>query len=319
MSAVIDQLSLYGIVPVIVIDDPRDAVPLAQALVDGGLPCAEVTFRTGAAREAIAAIAKSFPDVLIGAGTVLTVDQVNAAADHGARFIVSPGLNPKVVELCLAKGIPVIPGVSTPSDVEAALALGLSVVKFFPAEASGGVSYLKAMSAPYKGMRFIPTGGIDESNLLAYLRVPSVVACGGSWMVKNDLIAGKRFDEVTRLTRRAVQHMLGFEVRHVGINCENEARAREAARFFSNLLNVEVREGGSSLFAGLQVELLKAPYLGTHGHIAIATNFIERAIAYLGRSGSAFREDTRKVNDGKTASIYFEKEIAGFALHLLQV
>jgi len=319
MNTVIEQLSLYGIVPVVVIDDARDAEPLAKALVDGGLPCAEITFRTGAAKDAISAIAKSFPDVLIGAGTVLTVDQVKAAVDHGARFIVAPGLNPKVVEHCVAKGIPVTPGVSTPSDVEAAMVLGLSVVKFFPAEASGGVTYLKAMSAPYKGMRFIPTGGVDETNLLSYLKVPSVLACGGSWMVKSDLIARKQFGEITRLTRRAVHQMLGFELRHVGVNCANESQAREAATEFSRLLNVEVNDGGSSLFAGLQVELLKQPYLGSHGHIAIATNFIDRAIAYLERSGIAFRGDTRKEKDGKTASIYLQKEIGGFAVHLLQV
>ena len=193
MQDVLRQVELLGIVPVIAIESASDAEPLAKALYDGGLPCAEVTFRTKAAQEAMTRIAKAFPDLLLGAGTVLTIEQVKTAVDCGAKFIVSPGLNRTVVEYCVAKGIPVTPGVATPSEVEVALELGLEVVKFFPAEATGGLPYLKAISAPYKSLRFIPTGGVDEKNLLSYLKFPKVLACGGSWMVKADLINAKRF------------------------------------------------------------------------------------------------------------------------------
>ena len=177
------RISEIGIIPVIKIKDAAGAVPLAQALARGGLPAAEITFRTACAEEAIRRITAELPDMLVGAGTVLTVEQASRAKDAGASFIVSPGLNPEVVSWCLEAGVPVLPGVCTPSDIEKALSLGLKTVKFFPAEASGGVAMLKAMSAPYGDVRFMPTGGINEKNLLAYLSFPKVVACGGSFMV----------------------------------------------------------------------------------------------------------------------------------------
>jgi 2-dehydro-3-deoxyphosphogluconate aldolase/(4S)-4-hydroxy-2-oxoglutarate aldolase len=204
MNPVLGQLGSIGIIPVVVIDDEANAEPLASALLEGGLPAMEITFRTDAAKASIARIAKKFPDLLLGAGTVLTLDQVNAAVESGARFIVSPGLNRKVVEHCLRREIPVTPGVVTPTEIEAALDLSLQVVKFFPAEPSGGLDYLKAVSAPYGKLKYIPTGGIDAKNVLPYLKFSKVHACGGSWMVKSDLITAKRFDEVRRLTAEAV-------------------------------------------------------------------------------------------------------------------
>jgi 2-dehydro-3-deoxyphosphogluconate aldolase/(4S)-4-hydroxy-2-oxoglutarate aldolase len=192
------------IIPVVAIHDARNADPLAEALCQGGLPCAEITFRTAAAAEAIQQISKR-SDMLLGAGTVLKVDQVKQAVDFGACFVVSPGFNPKVVQYCLDHQIPVTPGISNPTDIEMALDFGLQTVKFFPAEAFGGLKTLKAMSAPYTMMKFIPTGGISPHNLLDYLKHPQVPACGGSWMVKSSLIAEGRFDEITRLTRQAVE------------------------------------------------------------------------------------------------------------------
>jgi 2-dehydro-3-deoxyphosphogluconate aldolase/(4S)-4-hydroxy-2-oxoglutarate aldolase len=192
------------IVPVVAIHNAKDAVPLAEALYQGGLPSAEITFRTAAAPEAIQQIAKR-SDMLVGAGTVLKVDQIKQAVDSGACFIVSPGFNPKVVQYCLDHQIPVTPGISTPTDIEMALDFGLEIVKFFPAEAFGGLKTLKAMSAPYTMMKFIPTGGIGPHNLLDYLMHPQVPACGGSWMVTSAMIAEGRFDEITRLTREAVE------------------------------------------------------------------------------------------------------------------
>jgi 2-dehydro-3-deoxyphosphogluconate aldolase/(4S)-4-hydroxy-2-oxoglutarate aldolase len=193
----------HKIIPVVAIQDAEDALPLADALIRGGLPCAEITFRTAAAASAIKAVAQR-GDILVGAGTVLTVDQVKQAVDAGATFIVAPGFNPKVVAYCIDKGIPVTPGVSNPTDIEMALDFGLEILKFFPAEAFGGLKTLKAMSAPYTMMRFIPTGGIGPGNVLDYLKHPKVAACGGSWMVKSDLIAGGQFERITELTREAV-------------------------------------------------------------------------------------------------------------------
>jgi len=205
MNSVLEKLGSFGVVPVVVIPDAQHAGPLAAALHAGGLDCVEVTLRTAAGLDAIAAIARAHPSMLTGAGTVLTVEQAKAAAGNGAAFVVSPGLNRKVVEYCLGAGVPVTPGVVTPTEIEAALDLGLDVVKFFPAEPSGGLAYLKAVSAPYGGVRFIPTGGIDEKNLAAYLQFKPVLACGGSWMVKKELIEAGRFDEIERLTAGAVR------------------------------------------------------------------------------------------------------------------
>ena len=196
MNPIIEQIGKIGIVPVIALESAEDARPLAQALCSGGLPCAEVTFRTDAAQEAIRIMAEEFPDMLVGAGTVLCVEQVDRAVSAGAKFVVSPGLNPKVVAYCQDKGIPILPGTANPSDVEAALEMGLEAVKFFPAEAAGGIKMIKAMSAPYGNVKFMPTGGINADNLKEYLDFEKVIACGGSWMVKKDLIKAGKFEEI---------------------------------------------------------------------------------------------------------------------------
>ena len=201
--SVLDRIGELKIVPVIALDRSEDAGPLGDALLAGGLPCAEVTFRTDAAVGAMQILAE-YPDILLGAGTVLSVDQVKVAVAAGARFIVSPGFNPKVVGYCAENDIPITPGICTPSDIEQAIGFGLEVVKFFPAEAFGGLKTLKAISAPYTMMRFIPTGGVSTANLCDYLAFPKVLACGGSWIAKRDLINAGRFDEITRLTSEAV-------------------------------------------------------------------------------------------------------------------
>jgi len=203
-SAVLERIASMRIVPMIVIDDPDDAVPLARALSDGGLPCVEVTFRTPRAVEALRRIAGELPDVLVGAGTVLTPAQVAEARAAGARFVVAPGFNAGVVEFCQSVELPVFPGVCTPTEIEMALGAGLSVLKFFPAEPIGGLPFLKAVAAPYTTVSFMPTGGIGPSNLASYLAFPRVVACGGSWMAPNDWIAAGQFDRIRDATRAAV-------------------------------------------------------------------------------------------------------------------
>ena len=318
MNDIIAQFQKLGIIPVVVINDAKDAVPLAKALCEGGLPVAEVTFRTDAAEEAIRLMAEACPEMLVGAGTVLTTEQVDRAVAAGAKFIVSPGLNPKVVQYCLDKNIPITPGTSSPTDIEAALELGLEVVKFFPAEQSGGIAKIKAMAAPYTKVKFMPTGGINAANLKSYLDFPKIVACGGSWMVSGDLIKAGNFDEIKRLTREAVNTMLGFELRHVGINAKSETEADDVAGNFEKLFGFTKKTGSSSVFAGTAIEVMKAPYLGANGHIAIGTNYIERAVYHMELQGFEFDQETAKYKDGKLVAIYLKGELGGFAVHLVQ-
>lgn len=199
------RIEELGIVPVVVLQDTKDAKPLAEALCDSGLPCAEVTFRTEAAEESIRIMTEAFPQMLVGAGTVLTTAQVDAAVAAGAKFIVSPGFDPEIVDYCLDKQIPVFPGCITPSEIAQAVKRGLRVVKFFPAQQFGGVATIKALSAPYVGLKFMPTGGVSAANLKDYFGCKSVIACGGSWMVKGDLIAAGKFDEIRQMTSEAVK------------------------------------------------------------------------------------------------------------------
>ena len=202
---VLKEIEKIGIIPVVVLDRVEDALPLAKALIEGGLPCAEVTFRTATAEEAIRVMSENFPELLVGAGTVLTTDQVDRAVAAGAKFIVSPGLNPRIVKYCVEKGIVIVPGCANPSDIEQALENGLEVVKFFPAEAIGGLKLIKAMAAPYVGVKFMPTGGINAVNVREYLAYDRIVACGGSWMVSGKLIKEGKFDEITELVKEAAQ------------------------------------------------------------------------------------------------------------------
>ena len=202
---IFEQFSKIGIIPVVVLDDPKDAASLAKTLCENGLPCAEVTFRTAAAEESIRIMSREFPDMLVGAGTVLTTEQVDRAVNAGAKFIVSPGLNPKVVQYCIDKCIPVTPGTQTPSEMEQALELGLKVVKFFPAEPAGGLNMIKAVAAPYTELKFMPTGGINAKNVRDYLAYSKIIACGGSWMVKKDLIAAGKWDELAALVKEAAE------------------------------------------------------------------------------------------------------------------
>ena len=204
MNEIMQEIGRIGIVPVVAIDDAADAVPLGQALTDAGLPCAEITFRTAAAADAIKAMSDAFPDMLVGAGTVLTVAQAEQAKAAGVKFIVTPGFDAAVVDWCLANDVPITPGVMTPTDINQALAKGLSLLKFFPAEVAGGTKALKAIGGPYVGIKFIPTGGINANNLTDYLSLPMVHACGGSFMVKKQMIADGEFETITEMARAAV-------------------------------------------------------------------------------------------------------------------
>ncbi|MFA5044274.1 MAG: bifunctional 4-hydroxy-2-oxoglutarate aldolase/2-dehydro-3-deoxy-phosphogluconate aldolase [Kiritimatiellia bacterium] len=313
------QIGDMGIVPVVKIDNAKDAVPLARALAAGGLPVAEITFRTAAAEEAIRNIAAGAPEVLLGAGTVLTVDQAERAIKAGARFIVTPGFSPTVVKFCAERGIPITPGIATPTEIQMALEHNLEVVKFFPADAFGGVKTLKALSAPFGAVKFIPTGGISAANLAEYIVFPKVLACGGSWMVKDELIKQGQFAEITRLTREAIDIMLGFDLAHIGVNAKDAAMSLGIAKQLAEMFNQPLKEGNSSNFAGKGLEINKSQGLGAHGHIAIATNSIARACDWLARKGVAIDLNSAKKDPaGALVAVYLKDEIGGFAVHLLQ-
>jgi 2-dehydro-3-deoxyphosphogluconate aldolase/(4S)-4-hydroxy-2-oxoglutarate aldolase len=315
---------MIGIIPVIKIDDAEKAVPLAKALSMGGIPCAEVTFRTAQAEEALKRINSELcsaeaPEILLGAGTILTTEQVDKAVAAGAKFIVSPGLNPNVVSYCVKKGIPVIPGCSTPSDIEMALELGVNVVKFFPAEQAGGLEFIKAISAPYPAVSFVPTGGINAQNIVKYITFEKVIACGGSWMVNPDIINAGDFGKITAMCKEALFNLFGFELAHIGINTENEETALKTASRFSALFGFQNNVGTPSVYSGTGIEVMKTQYLGKNGHIAIGTNSLLRARAFFERQGVEFNPDSIRYDaKGNIRLIYFKEEIGGFAVHLAQ-
>ncbi len=318
MKDILQRIGELGIVPVVKLEKPEDALPLGKALLEGDLPIAEVTFRTDAAEESIKILTSELPELLVGAGTVLTQDQVKRAVDAGAKFIVTPGFNPSVVDYCIGNNIPVTPGINSPSQIEMALERGLSVVKFFPAEQSGGLAMLKAMSAPYSSMKFIPTGGIDTKNMVSYISFNKILAVGGSWMVKPELVAAGQFDEITRISREAVWTLHGFELAHLGVNCADEKEALDNAKKTAALFGMPVKDGNSSAFCGKAFEFMKSPYLGEKGHVAVSCNDVGRGLAFLKSKGIGSLPETERKKDGRTAAIYLDLHIGGFIFHLLQ-
>lgn len=315
----LEQLECTGIVPVIKLENTADAVNLAKALYDGGIHCAEVTFRAEGADKVISDMVKAYPDMLVGAGTVLTTEQCDRAVEAGAKFCVAPGLNPKVVEHCLKKGIPFTPGVANGSQIEQAMELGLDFVKFFPAEQAGGLPYIKAISAPYASMKFMPTGGVNENNLNTYLAFRKIVCCGGSWIVPDKLVKAGKWEEITALCRSAVNKMLGFDIAHIGLNCENEAEASDVASKFFNMFGWEQKVGNSSIFSGSQIECMKSPFKGKNGHIAVATNSVRRAVYQLKHQGIEVDMSSAKYDaDGRMTVVYLKDEFGGFAVHLTE-
>ena len=318
INSLVDELENVGIVPVIKLDNVEDAEKLAKALRDGGINCAEVTFRAKGADEVIRRMTKAYPDMLVGAGTVLTCEQVDAAIKAGAKFCVAPGLNPKVVKHCLEKGVPFAPGLSSASEIEQALELGLDFAKFFPAEQAGGLAYIKAVCGPYTTMRFMPTGGVTADNLNTYLAYKKIVCCGGSWIVPPALLAVGDWAGITKLCREAIDKMLGFEMVHVGINCANPEEAEAVADEFENAFGFAKKVGNSSVFAASYMEMMKKPFRGKMGHIAIATNSVKRAAYQLKLRGYEVDEASVKYNaEGVMNVAYLKHEFGGFAVHLV--
>lgn len=323
---VLDRIGKAGLVPVVVIDKAEDAVPAARALLDGGLDVMEITMRTPAGVQAIREVSRACPEMLTGAGTVLTLDKAKECADSGARFIVAPGFNPEIVEWCLSNSLPVTPGCVTPTEIERALSYGLKVLKYFPADVYGGVKGMKALHGPYgpAGVTFIPTGGISNDNLADYADKPFVHAVGGGWLCSSGDIGRGDFGAITAGVKTAVDILLGFEFAHLGINAGSPEESLNLAETFSGAFGFPVKPGNSSDFAGTGIEITKTPGLGTHGHIAVRTNSIPRAVHYLEKRGYSADPETAKYKGSALIAVYLTKktggaaEFGGFAVHLLQ-
>ena len=306
------------VVPVVVLDKAEDAVPTANAMLAGGIDTMEITFRTACAPEAIKAVAENCPDVLVGAGTVLNLEQCKLALEMGAKFIVSPGFSEEVVAWCVENGIAVAPGCVTPSEIMSAKKYGLKMVKFFPANVYGGLTALKNLAAPFGDMKFLPTGGVNADNVGDFISAPFIHAVGGSWVCPKAEIAAGNWEKITNLCREARKAALGFEVVHVGINMPDAEAALSLAGELNKAFDMPVKDGNSSVFASSGVEIMKSPYLGTNGHIAIRTNNIGLAVSVLERKGYAVLADSAKYKNGKLVAVYLAGEFGGFALHLLQ-
>ena len=315
---VLKRLAGAGVVPVVVLDDAKDAVPTANALVAGGIDVMEITFRTAAARDSIAAVAASCPDMLVGAGTVITLDQCKAAVEAGAKFIVAPGFDAEVVKWCVDNGVAVTPGCVTPTEITAAMKLGLKVVKFFPANVYGGLGAMKALSGPFGSIKFIPTGGVNGQNVGEYIAAPFIHAVGGSWVCAKSDIAAGNFDKITALCKQARAAILGFEVAHIGINCQDAQESMAVCEQLSKAFDFEIKAGNSSNFSTSAIEVMKSMYLGKNGHIAVRTNSMAVAVAELEKRGFVVDPETAKYKGDRMIAVYLKDEFGGFAVHLLQ-
>ena len=319
MNPVLERVYEIGIIPVIAFNSVDEAIPLCKALMDGGLPAAEVTFRTACAEECIRKIHQELPDMLLGAGTVLTTEQADRAMDAGASFIVAPGFDPIVTQHVIDKGGIMMPGTATAGEMQQAMNMGCEAIKIFPAEANGGVDKLKNIGAALKTAKWMCTGGVNAKNVNNYLAYPQIIAVGGTWMCKSDKIKAGAWDEITAMSKEAVDVMLGLELGHIGINCADDAEAMKTAETLGSLLSMAVKPGNSSIFVGnKEFEIMKKPGRGTHGHIAIKCNNIDRAVYHLSRRGVKFDMDSMVTKNDKHIAIYLADEVAGFAIHLVQ-
>ena len=314
---VLKRLAQSGVVPVVVLEDAKDAVPTAKAMLAGGIDVMEITFRTAAAADSIKAVAQECPDVVVGAGTVVNLEQCKLAVECGAKFIVSPGYDEETVAWCCDNGIPVTPGCVTPTEIMMALKHGLKVLKFFPANVYGGLSAIKSLAGPFGGVKFIPTGGVNAQNLAEFISSPYIHAVGGSWICPKADIAAGNFDKITALCKEARKSLLGFEVAHIGINTPDADAAMDVCKAFNDAFDFNVKQGNSSNFASTGVEVMKTMFKGANGHIAIRTNKMIPAIAEMERRGYELDMDSVKDKDNIKA-VYFKNEIGGFAVHLLQ-
>lgn len=319
-KTVMERIEQSGVVPVAVIDAAEKAVPLANAMLAGGVDVIEVTFRTEAAADAIRAISRSCERMLVGAGTVITLDQCRTAVASGAEFIVCPGFSRTVVEWCVEHGVPVVPGCVTAAEITQALECGIHVVKFFPSNIYGGLEAMKALSGPFPGVRFIPTSGINAKNVGEFVRAPFVFAAGGSWPCPKGDIEAENYEKITALCADTRRRILGFEVGHIGINAGGAEDARAICMAFQKAFDFPYMPGaGSSDFSSAKLEIKKHSGRGTHGHLAVETNCLPCAVAEMRRRGVALDENTWTYNQkGGLIAVFLQDEIGGFAVHLMQ-
>lgn len=315
---VMKQFAASGIVPVVVLENAEDAVPTARALLAGGITTMEITFRTAAAADSIKAVADNVPEMLVGAGTVLNLEQCKLAVERGAKFIVAPGYDDETVAWCVENNIAVTPGCVTPTEIMMAVKRGLKVVKFFPANVYGGLKAIKSLAGPFVGLKFIPTGGVNNDNIAEFAASPSIHAIGGSWVCPKADISAHNFDKITQLCKDARKALLGFEVAHVGINTDDADIAMGVAEKFDEAFGFGVKPGNSSNFAGTGVEVMKSQFLGEKGHLAVRTNKMDCAIPELESRGFHLDMETAKFKGDRINSVYLKDEIGGFAVHLLQ-
>lgn len=311
----LDLIEKIGLLPNVNVTNPDIAVRVAQALKDCGIDVVEIPLFEEASMNSLAAVRKANPDSLVGAGTVHTAELAAKVVDLGVDFVVAPGMCRETIQYCLDKGVAVIPGATTATEIEIARSMGLNILKFFPSELNGGVKMINALRAPFSDVRFITTGGVNFDNLKDYAACKGVVAAGGSFMTPARLINAERWDDISELAQRAIEISLGFEMGHVGLNCHSVGEANATAEEFAKIFGFKTREIDISFFGGNAVEAMKKPSFGANGHIAIACNSMKRAIYDLERRGYKFR--FFKNNDkGEMIAAYIENEIGGFAIHL---
>ncbi len=313
-NEIIKRLELCGIIPLIKIDDIKSALPLMGALTAANIDVVEITFRTSVAKDVLKLISSKCPSILVGAGTIISLEQVNEAFHAGAKYIVTPSFNPKVVDRCIELGIPVFPGCSNPTDIEQAFEKGLRVVKFFPSELLGGVEMLKALSGPYPFMKFIPTGGINADNLNSYLNFNRVLCCGGTYVVNENLLKQGKFEEITRSASEAVRRMLDISLDHVAINSDKKC-GTELLKTFSKLMGhiylpTDDRVGG--------IEVVKENHNGNIGHIAFSSPNLERCLYYLEHRGFTMDSGTIVKENGKISRVHLAGDNAGFTIQLIK-
>lgn len=319
MNTVMEKIDGTGVLAVVSLPDPDKAVAVVDALAAGGIEVIEVTLRSEGALESIRRIKKDRPGFSVGAGTVLTVETAEAAMAAGAEFLVSPGFDGELLAFAGKKKIPYVPGCTGASELQHAVKCGLRYVKFFPAELQGGAAALKLLSGPFPGLKFLPTGGINSDNMESYLRLPCVAAVGGSFMAPADLICGEKYEEITALSAKAMEKSLGFTLAHVGINHENEGDAEKTVETLHHVFGLPIFPRKNCFFAGTAVKAMKFPFLGTKGHVGIATNSMARALYHLAKQGVAVDEEHFKYDDKNVLNaVYLKDEIGGFAFHIVR-
>lgn len=316
----ITTIKAYGVIPVLGLKNPDTALSLADALCRGGLPLLEVTMRAEKALECLRVIKAGRPNMLVGAGTILRCEQVDQARDAGADFIVTPGFNPQVVKHCQQLGLPVVPGCITPTEIEAGMALGLTDFKFFPSEAMNGMDTIRQLCGPYAAVHFIPTAGINLSNMADYLCYDHIAAVGGSFMAPSAMVESEDWDGITALCEKAVEKSLGFSLAHVGINGNSRDEGIAAAQWFADRFpGLFMKPGNRSNFAGTAVECCNMRFPGEFGHIGIFTLSPERAVAYFKAHNIPLREEFKNVGpNGRLNAVYLQEEVGGFAVHIVR-